>query len=100
MRRKNIVKRERQVRCITLEMELQRQMGSYTDLVLLNALVDEHFGSIRALAKAAGISERTLNRRMAGKSQFKFDEILRLAYVFSMTDEETHEIFFVRYLAA
>ena len=100
MRRKKIVKRERQVRCITLEMELQRQMGSYTDLVLLNALVDEHFGSIRALAKAAGISERTLNRRMAGKSQFKFDEILRLAYVFSMTDEEPHEIFFVRYLAA
>ena len=95
------VQNKRQIRCITREMVQERQRnGCYTDLAKLNALKDEYFGSIRAMAEALCMGERTLDRRMSGELEFTFEEILRVAYVFSLTEEETHEIFFAGYLAA
>ncbi|MBQ2120188.1 MAG: hypothetical protein II197_04415 [Peptococcaceae bacterium] len=92
-------KATRKSRIITLELLLNRKkLGSYTDLTRLKAIMVECFGSVAAAGRATLISQKTLSRRMRGESQFRFDEILRLAYALCMTTQEVHEIFFTRYL--
>ena len=89
----------RKSRIITLELLINRKkLGSYTDLPRLKAIMVECFGSVAATGRATLISQKTLSRRMRGESQFRFDEILRLAYALCMTKQEVHEIFFARYL--
>ena len=78
--------------------ETGRNEPSYTDLIRLKAIMVECFGSVAAAGRATLISQKTLSRRMRGESQFRFDEILRLAYALCMTTQEVHEIFFTRYL--
>lgn len=89
----------RKSRIITLDLLINRKkLGSYTDLPRLKAIMLECFGSVAATGRATLISQKTLSRRMRGESQFRFDEILRLAYALCMTKQEVHEIFFTRYL--
>ena len=91
--------KKRRVRIITMDMIVKRRrIGGYTNLERLKEIMYEGFGSINATAKATLNPQKTLDRRMKGKSEFRFDEILRLAYVLCMTEEEVHEVFFANYV--
>ena len=48
------------------------------------------------LARALGISQNSLSKKMTGKSQFTQDEIWRIKKRYGLTPEEVDEIFFTQ----
>lgn len=48
----------------------------------------------KTLASALGITDKTLDHKVSGKSQFKASEIVALAKALGLTLEQVNEIFF------
>ena len=55
--------------------------------------------NIGQFCQVAGFNRATFDRKLAGRSEFDRDEIMRIADVLGLTADEVMEIFFVKLVA-
>lgn len=64
------------------------------DLSKLNALIEKSGIKRSKICEALGISDTSLRNKLTGKTPFTWQEVLSLAEVFRLTDEECRDVFF------
>lgn len=64
------------------------------NLTKLNELIEKSGIKRSKICEALGISDTSLRNKLTGKTPFTWDEVLSLAKVLRMTDEECRDVFF------
>lgn len=65
-----------------------------TNTILLKQKITESGLKIKYLAASCGVTERTFNNKLKGRTPFVQDEILILKKILCLTDDELALIFF------
>lgn len=64
------------------------------NLTKLNELIEKSGIKRSKICEALGISDTSLRNKLTGKTPFTWDEVLALAKVLRMTDDECRDVFF------
>ena len=60
----------------------------------LRELIRNKFGTIKNLSEAANIKEHTLQRKLAGRSDWKISEVEKLVEILDISNVDINEYFF------